>query len=583
MAPLEKYTNKHTEETSPSLNESQSKKPLEGKTSQDTQRYLERMKNNFRLRFDQSKHERIARAADKAKREFAEGENQKKEEPEYQEIVARRRETRLEQYRDKQQADAAFDQITELKLNIENFRSEKGWQYQYLYQTDETGTAPKDRMSLEAFVLEKQYAEIDNIRDTLVEARINTSIEDIYPDLKGEQNNDKKAAKVSEKKLQSQQFFTGKKDQIEDYFSTDFSPAQRQSKGKELSEAFKTEVFGDLNFSDPANAKAKTAVDTMFASLLLDYQNMIDAKNSVARLNNIIVAKLTKDDLTEEEWLEALAKQAEEEAKKLEEERRQQALQVKAESTGTPGTGNIEASYYTAPITAGEQLSPNTEIKINLIDPTTGTYRIRFPQESGEGMETDFRLRQIPGNNGQTRNVYIFNDHLLPHPEVVADSGNSFRGEVNNLYLRHVMAESVKQGKDYLGPDLSSMMSAQEMNFIAGNLFYPNDPGRLAQTPMTVEQARIFKNLVLLITNSANNNSGGGERPYGNLMAADNRIKLLTYVINPANGAGANRDLWFNYLKDPDETKYRSTNMEVFCREIMKIPANNGNFTENLK
>ncbi len=584
MVPLDKYVpDKHGKAPTGDLNESPDKKSAR-KESEQTEKSLRDLRSRLLADFTRMRGARIREAAASVKAEFA-GENEKKNSNEtYKDLQDKRRAERMERYKDKNEAMKAFEEIVDFKNNRENFSSAGGWQEQYYNETDETGKTPSEKMPIEAYVLEKQNEQLQKIWDTVVESRISNSFKGIYPDLDGEETADKRQFKLEEKNKKTQQFFSAQTDLLNEYFSTGISTERRTEVRASLMLTFKSTVFDDLQLDDPTQLSAKVAVESLFSELLVDYENMISSRKTLWILNNTMVENLTNPDLTEEEWLKALANKAEEEAKKLEEERKSLEDQKSAESSGTAGAVDLSVLNNTGTIRAGEVLASDTRITIELLNPRDGTYKVKFPAESGEGMETRLQARRVPAADGKSwQERFVFTDPLLPYPKVVGK--NSLRGGVNELYLRHVMGESVKQGKDYLGPDLSSIMTAAEINFIAGNLFFPGNPERLNEVSMTPEQAKIFRNLILLVTNSNNNRAGEADknRPYGNLLAVGSRIKLLTYVINPANGANNNRSTWFEYLKNADNAEIRSSNLETFCTSQMKVPVNNGNFTERVK
>jgi hypothetical protein len=147
-----------------------------------------------------------------------------------------------------------------------------------------------------------------------------------------------------------------------------------------------------------------------------------------------------------------------------------------------------------------------------------------------------------------------------------------FKGEVNKMYLRHVSSEGVREGRDYLGTDLNAVINPQEMYEMAGSLFYPENPDKLNQSPLSIEQANIFKKLVLIMVSSSNNEKGSGD--YGNLLSIRNRVDLLKFVLTNKSQA----ESCFRYLQtlvNPEDIKKLS--VETLCRSI-NVPRNLGNY-----
>lgn len=538
--------------------------PDEAKAKPDQQNDLQKELAEFRVRqrerYGKRKKEIIAQTVEAAKL------SQDNDDPEFDQDEAKkasrgRRRERIKSYREalkdqKEMAasDFAFAEITDFNFNKEIFRGENGWLDEF------QKTAAKEKMTLEEFVLQKQYAELTSIRETLLEVRVKGRIVDLYPDLDGEDKKTERDKKNKEITKDAKGFFKNNSAKVEEYLKA--KAPQSIEMRKALLDGFKKDVFGDIKESD---SKAQNQIENLFNELMEDYQVMINSMEKVKLLNPKMVELLMNEQLTEDDWNEQLALEAEKQAKKLA-DKTKLAQQEAAVMSGGPVNADLNGMYYGGNISAAEKLGANSKIVIEQVAP--GEYVVKFPSDEGTQISR-FSVRQVREGD-KTFNVYVFRDPLMDKTSMVRDG--AFRGQVNGLYLEHVMSESLKHGKDYLGPGLNDIIHDQEMYQIAEKLFFPK---KLNEAVLTPEQTENFRRLMMLLVSPQNNLPGEGI--YGNLLAMRSRVALLNYVLGLDGGNKA--IALYNFLNSSNKDSLAKTSLEKVCKQI-GVPANYGNFTK---
>ncbi|MCC7432072.1 hypothetical protein IT412_00955 [Candidatus Peregrinibacteria bacterium] len=444
--------------------------------------------------------------------------------------------------------EEAFEEITDFKFSKEIFHHESGWLAEY--NTD----ASKDSQSIEEFVLLKQYAELDQIRTTLAEARIGELVPKLYKDL------DETKLKEKNKDISSKvnTFFKQNAESLAKLFEENNDKSLDQK--KKLYKDFRESVFDEI---EPGNSAEEQLISGLFDSLLDDYAAMIVAQEKIKKLNPTMVSLLLKENMTEEEWESVLKNEAKLQAKKMAEQ--QLVDKQEAAYAGAPaGVIDTNSIYYGANYI--EQLDKSTNIQI--VSLGKGEYKVIFPSNDGQ-QESKFTVKKVT-ENGVTREVFIFKDSLMDRPIVTNDRG--FKSQINGLYLDHVMNETIKKGKDYLGPNLNEVLKDAEMFGLAEKLFYP---AKLSEITLKPEQINVFKRLMLVITSQGNNQKGEGL--YGNLLAIKTRISLLNLALTLDGGAKAKS--FYDQLKTMTDLDAKKVSLEQLCKQV-GVPKNSGNFTK---
>lgn len=444
--------------------------------------------------------------------------------------------------------EEAFEEITDYKFSKEIFHHESGWLAEY------NADASKDSHSIEEFVLLKQYAELDQIRTTLAEARVGELVPKLYKDL--DETKSKEKNKDISSKVNS--FFKQNAEILVKLFEENNDKSLDQK--KKLYKDFRENVFGEI---EPGNSMEEQLISGLFDSLLDDYAAMIVAQEKIKKLNPTMVSLLLKENMTEEEWESVLKNEAKLQAKKMAE----QQLVDKQETAyvGAPaGVIDTSSIYYGANYI--EQLDKSTNIQI--VSLGKGEYKVIFPSNDGQ-QESKFTVKKVT-ENGVTREVFIFKDSLMDKPTITNDRG--FKSQINGLYLDHVMNETIKKGKDYLGPNLNEVLKDAEMFALAEKLFYP---AKLSEITLKPEQINVFKRLMLVITSQENNQKGEGM--YGNLLAIKTRISLLNLALTLDGGAKAKS--FYDQLKTMSDQDAKKVSLEKLCKEV-GVPKNSGNFTK---
>jgi hypothetical protein len=148
----------------------------------------------------------------------------------------------------------------------------------------------------------------------------------------------------------------------------------------------------------------------------------------------------------------------------------------------------------------------------------------------------------------------------------------SMKAEVNSLVLDHAMNKGLVKGKDYLGPDLNTVLPDKQMLDLAKMLFYPKDLNQYVLKPADTEA---FRRLMIVLTNSSN--SVEGDSGYGNLMAIRNRVSLLFLALT-IDGQSKSQQIFTKLANSsPDEIKKWS--MADLCKSV-GVPLNHGNFSK---
>ena len=449
----------------------------------------------------------------------------------------------------------AFGEITDFAFNEKVFKGDHGWLKKY----ERTGN--QDKKSLEVSVLDEQYAELEKIRVTLAEARVGELLPKLYDGLNLADKKTEKQSKLVQVKVGVNNFFVENRQAVEKMISAGSVEEQKEMK-LELYQVFKENIFADL--VDPDK---KQLIAELFDNLIFDYAAMMDQKAYVKELNPEMVSAMTQSGITEEQWNEQLAKQAESKAKQLKEDAKKKNDEAKVLAS-PPVTPKFDTKYYPKDITAAEKISEESKISF-VYSGSAGEYIVRFPSENGV-QESKLSVRAVI-ENGKRKEMYVFEDPLLDRRAIVGEKG--FRAQVNGLYLDHVMNESIKRGADYEGPDLNAVLHDKEMSDLAGQLFYPR---QLSQAVVTLTDVRVFKNLMIVLTNKSNNIKGEGI--YGDLTAIRTRINLLHFALSV--GRSDKTQVFYNTLShiEPDILKIMS--VEQLCK-LVGIEKNSGNFTKN--
>jgi len=559
MAPLEKHIAQKLESNVP-----EDKNALVSLNERE-KALREMIKERFR---EGPRKNAVASGRMEAIRSLNESEEHKSEEKNIRRTPEEQRGDRLKSYAEIDESkeslsQAAYDEIFSFEYNAEKYKGAGGWQEEYMTALDEHSLPLRDKQTLEEFIMEKQNQELDNIRRTLLEFRINKSLTDIYADLKGDENKEKREKKAAETFKTADQYFLANKDDVEQFFKAE-GEAKDKIKTKLLT-GFTGTVFDGAKIDDPL---VKAAIEKLFDQLLDDYKQMLVSRESLSSLNDVMVANMGKDGMDEKTWREALEKKAGEEAEKLKKQQQQKEQVQVAATTGPVSRGFDLGNYGYASINAGEKLAVNTDIAF--INNGNGNFTVVFSPEQGMTDISQFQVRRMPDQDGKPHNVFLFNDALLDNGAAAVDD-RMFKRQINSLYLDHVMAQQDRQGKVDGSPDLNNVMPDSEMFEMAKLLFKPVD---IEEKPLTREQADVFRNLMLVVAGKTNNQSQTGD--YGNLLAIRNRIDLLMYAFKVDNGAKAT--MCYNYLKRKNLSQLTTVSVEELCRQI-GVPKTSGNIT----
>lgn len=547
--PLEKYVPKSEFESK--SGKSKESNGLKKEITERIQHELE-LRSELREKYKQLKESRIKKAKLEVEKEekdddFSKTEAKKLDKKNHKERL-RDYKLALKEENNISLREEAFEEITDFKFSKEIFHNESGWLAEY------NADASKDSQSIEEFVLLKQYAELDQIRITLAEARVGELVPKLYKDL--DENKSKEKNKDISSKVNA--FFKQNSENLAKLFEDNNDKSLDQK--KKLYKDFRENVFGDI---ESGNSTEEHLISALFDSLLDDYAAMIVAQEKIKKLNPTMVSLLLKENMTEEEWENALKNEAKLQAKKMAEQQildKQEAAYVGA----SPGVIDTNSVYYGANYI--EQLDKSTNIQI--VSLGKGEYKVIFPSNDGQ-QESKFTVKKVT-ENGITKEVFIFKDSLMDRPTITNDRG--FKSQINGLYLDHVMNETIKKGKDYLGPNLNEVLRDAEMFGLAEKLFYP---AKLSEITLKPEQINVFKRLMLVVTSQENNQKGEGL--YGNLLAIKTRISLLNLALTLDGGAKAKS--FYDQLRTMTDQDAKKISLETLCKEV-GVPKNSGNFTK---
>lgn len=538
MSPLEKYTPKKFEDnkTSPNLSEKQSKS-VEGQ--------LLNLRANLGKRHERLRKREILRA--KAESE----QKADKLDRDQQKLVERKI-----YYKEMIESDTghvsgfAFEEMYDFDFNKSEFSK---WYQEY----KDSGV---NQLSIEAFILDKQYQELDTMRETLMETRIEGIFLKIYPNLSGDDKEEERKQKQDEIILSSKVFFSNNSSLLNEYFESDEdSKVELQ---KKILKQYKLEVFSDI---DDKDKNIISIIEKLFDDLLFDYQEMMENRNSVKLLNPKMVQLLMDFRLTREIWDKELSKEAEKQAKNLKEVRE---VKKKTETLSDIPAHNIDFHkiYYGQSMSAGDKIGNNTPIIFERTG-RKGRYKAIFPVMGNTGVsESYFQIRRIR-EEGISRLVFVFNDPLMDRPAIVSNN-NAFRAQLNGLYLEKIMSDAIRSGSDYLGPQLNDIIKDQEMFVLAERLLYPK---KLDEKALTIPESLIFEKLLFVLINSENHNSESTR--YGNLLPIKNRLSLLKFVFMQDAMAVKIR----TYLENQSLESLKKISIEKLLI-ANGIPANSGNF-----
>lgn len=559
MSPLEKYIAKKN--TDSALPEGLPYAQKGKERGERLQKKLEGFRTFQKEKYEKKKKEVIAKAIAEVKGEetpenddFSKEDQKKMDRKNHHDRLRNYREAMSEQ-NDISVRDFAYAEISDFQFNQEVFRGEGGWLEEY------NKTDVKDKQSLEEFVLEKQYAELEIIRSTLAEARVGELVPKLFKDLDGEEKKSERQKKTKEVNAAVKNFFSGNRKDVEELIRGEGKNADKAK--QELFKKFREGVFPDITATQMAEIGL---IQDLFDNLILDYSAMMDQKDYVKELNLEMVSCLIQDGITEEEWNERLAKSAEKKAKKLAENAKKKQ-QEDSVVTGKPVSPNFEKVYFSGQISTNEKMGEGSKITF-VPTGAPGEFLVKFPSDSGE-QESLLTVREVT-ENGRKREVYIFSDQFMDSKAIVGEKG--FKGQVNGLFLDHVMNESIKHGKDYLGPNLNDVLHDKEMYNLAEQIFYPR---KLDKAVIETKDVSVFRNLMQVLTNKTNNSSGEGI--YGNLQAIRTRISLLQLALSLDGGNKAKS--FYKILAETQSDKLKNLSIEELCKSA-GVEKNNGNFAK---
>ncbi len=552
MAPLEKYKQKDPEQKPEKAKEGQRTE----KQAQSLQLELEKMRIELREGRVKKKREAIKRtlAEEKDKLDQEEVFSGNDAEKLNKKFTKERKISYTEYLKDKDSFDLAgfaYAEMTDYGINHEIFNAKGGWLEEFQL------TDAKDKVSLEEFVLQKQYEQLNAIRESMTEARVNVTILDIYPDLEGDDKKADKQQKIQEVTTKANNYFKINSLLVEMYLGTDGE--EKEKYRKQIIKDFTGSVFSDVDTKD---AQKQGIILALLNDMLSDYQAMLTKKDQLKEFNPKMVSALMDKDMTEAKWKKWMEEETEKVSKKIKEEQlKKQSEQMLV--AGAPAAFSPEVNYYSG-VSAGEMLGK--ESKITFEETRPGEYRVIYPSDNGN-QESLFFARKVT-EGGVERTVFVFKDPLMDSTSIV--DSKDFRSKINDLYLDHAMNEGLKRGADYLGPSLNDVLKDKEMSSMAEKLFYPR---KLSDSNLNTEDIVQFKKLMQVLTNSVN--SKPGEGIYGNMMPVNNRIKLINFVLSENNGQNAPLFLKLLISKTPQQLKTYS--IESLMKEF-GVKTNYGNY-----
>lgn len=554
MSPLEKYKQKDPEQKPEKVKEGKRTE----KQAESLQLELEKMRTELREGRIKKKREVIKKAldAEKDKADQEEVFSGNDSEKLNKKFTKERNESYKEYLKDKDSFDLAsfaYDEMTDYGFNQEIFNAKGGWLEEYQL------TDTKDKLSLEEFVLQKQYEQLTAIRESMTEGRVDLGILDIYPELEGDDKKTDRKKKVTEVTKGANAYFKDNSLLVEMYLAADDSDKEKYR--QQILKDFTASVFTDVDSKDAAK---QAKINSLLTDLLADYQAMLTKKDQLKEFNPKMVSALMDKDMTEAKWIKLMEEENEKISKKIKEEQSKKKAEQMV-MAGAPAAFSPEANYYSG-VFAGEMLGKESKIIFEEIKPGSGEYRVIYPTDNGNQESLFFARKVIEG--GVERTVFVFKDPLMDGTSIV--DSEAFRSQINALYLDHAMNEGLKRGADYLGPGLNDVLKDKEMFSMAEKFFYPR---KLSDSNLTTEDINQFKKLMLVLTNSVN--SKPGEGIYGNMMPVNNRIKLINFVLSENNGQNAPLFLKLLISKTPQQLKTYS--VESLMKEF-GIKTNYGNY-----
>lgn len=447
-----------------------------------------------------------------------------------------------------------FNRIWNFQENIEFFKNEdNGWRKEYVEGKDEQKRPYKEKVSLEQFVYDQQLARLTSFRNELITERVSDSFESLYPDIEEDKIDNKKIEVGDSIKL----FFDGGKhsELIDKWELQKIDGVALPEQEIMLLEMFGKEVFSDISKQSSEYAE----VVSLFKLTMNDYLEMQDAKRQLYLLNDEMVAMMSDEEMTEEKWLQELAKAAEEEAVKQKEIEDAKEAEKQFFSSGIElsdiGFGEL---YYSGQLNAGENLSRDTKIRFESLG--NGAYKIVFPpDEDGRSLESRFFARRIDG-----KETYLFADEFMEKPYQVGVVEG-----VNRAYLERLMGQGLRFGEDYRGPNLNEgILPDEDMFKMARNLF---SPVNIENQPINKQQANVFKRVLEIIVSPGNNSEDSSE--YGSLLPVRRRVQLLQMIFaKPGIGQKC-----FNLLKDMQDSEVKNYSVSALCKKLGIAP-NYGRF-----
>lgn len=426
-----------------------------------------------------------------------------------------------------------FSKVWDFEENRELFEK---WKEVYLEGKNESGVLYRDKMSIEAFVLDRQMEKIEGVRKELKNKRIKGYLKELYPEI--DQSDEE--PKLNDLNKSTDDFFTKNNDLIEKW-----EIDRSKTLSLKLETKFKNKVFPDISTNSPEYK----FVQKLFKELLSDYLDMQLEKRKLYLLNNTMVEMMTGPEINEAQWLEGLAKASEKESEKQKE--KEKAKEEEKEFFSTPlsiDKISFGDSYYADSINAGEEMASNTKIIFRYKG--KGAYRIIFPlTANGRPMESTFFAKD--------ENNFLFNDKLMEKSYKVG-----LVEGVNRSYLENIMSTAIRVDEEYTGPNLNEgILPDNEMFKLAQNLFSPLD---IKKKPIDKRHADAFQRLLEVIV-SKNNSNGTGY--YGDILSVNRRVKLMQTKLEPL-GRGMT---FMNHLMGKTKEEMENLNVELLCKEL-KIP-----------
>lgn len=440
-------------------------------------------------------------------------------------------------------------------FNMERFndqKDEKGWlsQYEEYYQKNNKNPQVK---SLETFVLDKQFEELENTRKALTEARTEAFLVKMNPNLAEEG--------------ESAELNLKKNDLLEDvdgFMKINSKEIEEWVKTGDLNQFEKLSVkFGANLFSESLNDEEKKAlIEDYFNDLMQDYRQMMVEKATLEKLNPQMVQMMIEG-VDEEEWNERLLQEAAKKVQQMEEQKVAEEAMNNPVFSGDITEGEIAADIGYDLVPVGSQI---TFEKVG-----AGKYKVTYP---GKKYQTYFEVHHKKEDGKGSELQFVFNDRFLDGGVKVTDA-KGFAEQVNALHLEQVMNKDFKRGRDYQGVELNEVFNDQSMVEVAKMLFYPKS---LKEMPLSNDDILIFKNMVKVLTNNENNDKGKGS--YGDLRVLGLRIALLKNILVLPNNSAKFKQV-LNGKNSQFNKSVENLSLEQFLDEYVGVPANYGNYKKS--